>query len=234
MRNDGTLWAWGGNDSGQLGLGSKDTTSHPSPTQVGSDDHWTAAFCWQNSSYALTDTGELYAWGSNDYGRLGIGSSVTERLTPKALVGASWADVAPGSLHCMALKTDGTLWGCGYNYDGELGLAPSDPVNTMTQVGSGATWSDVAAGTYHTVAVTTSDQFAACGGNAYGQLGLGYSALPPQPRAGRHGGRLDAGRRQPDARRRHQRRRLVVDVGLRHQWRPRRQRGTQRARPGRL
>ena len=181
VRNDGTLWAWGGNDRGQLGLGSKDTTAHPSPTQVGSDSNWKAVFSYQNSSYALTDTGGLYAWGSNDDGRLGIGSNAAERLTPTALAGSSWADVAPGALHCMAIKTDGTLWGCGYNYDGALGLPPSDAVNTMTRVGSATSWSDVAAGTYHTVAVTTSDQFAACGQNSYGQLGLGYSIFRPSP-----------------------------------------------------
>ena len=56
-----------------------------------------AVFGWQNSSYALTDGGELYAWGSNEYGRLGIGSNAAERLTPKALAGSAWDDVAPGA-----------------------------------------------------------------------------------------------------------------------------------------
>jgi alpha-tubulin suppressor-like RCC1 family protein len=183
VRSDGTLWAWGGNESGQLGLGSKDASPHASPTQIGSGSSWKAVFCWRNSSYALTVAGDLYAWGSNEYGRLGIGSDAADVLTRTKLAG-SWADVAPGSLHCMALRTDGSLWGCGYNYDGALGLAPSDQVTTITRVGSAASWADVAVGTYHTVAVTTpgtGDKFAACGGNAYGQLGLGYSLYRPSP-----------------------------------------------------
>ncbi|HEY5168394.1 MAG TPA: hypothetical protein VIK03_03225 [Thermoleophilia bacterium] len=183
VRSDGTLWAWGGNESGQLGLGSKDASPHASPIQIGSGSSWQAVFCWRNSSYALTDAGDLYAWGSNENGRLGIGSDAADVLTRTKLAG-SWADVAPGSLHCMALRTDGSLWGCGYNYNGALGLAPSDQVTTMTRVGSAASWDDVATGTYHTVAVTTpatGDKFAACGANAFGQLGLGYALYRPSP-----------------------------------------------------
>ena len=99
----------------------------------------------------------------------------------------------------------------------------------MTQVGSAKSWSDVAAGTYHTVAVTTDRPVRRLRRERLRAAGARLLALPPEPRADRHDRRLDAGRRQPDPRRRHPRRPLAVDLGLRHRRRPRRQRRPQRS-----
>ena len=185
VKTDGTLWSWGGNESGQLGIGSSDALAHKSPGQIGSATDWVAVFANQNSSYALKTNGDLYAWGRNDYGQLGIGGSGTDRTTPAHVPdpapGIGWRDVAPGALHCVAIATDGSLWGCGYDYDGELGFVSTDYATDMKQIGTAHNWSDVASGVYHTVAVTTSDEFAACGGNSYGQLGLGFSVYRPSP-----------------------------------------------------
>jgi alpha-tubulin suppressor-like RCC1 family protein len=179
VKSDGSLWSWGANDHGQLGLGDKAT--HPlTPQPVNGSKDWAAVFAYADRSFALKENGDLYAWGDNPDGELGIGKSGADRPSPTLLPG-SWTDVAPGALHTVAIATDGSLWGCGYNYDGELGSVSTELVLDMKRIGSANSWSDVGVGTYHTVAVTTDDQFAACGGNSYGQLGLGFSVFRPSP-----------------------------------------------------
>jgi len=77
IKTDGTLWTWGGNAGGQLGLG--DTIERSSPVQVGSDTNWKfvamAGYAIQASGFCLgvKTNGKLYGWGMNNYGQLGLG-----------------------------------------------------------------------------------------------------------------------------------------------------------------
>ena len=82
LKQDGTLWAWGENSYGQLGVG--DTTDRSSPTQVGSAHDWAAIAPGGADSYhtlALKKDGTLWAWGFNRFGQLGLGDT-SDRLTP--------------------------------------------------------------------------------------------------------------------------------------------------------
>ena len=79
LKRDGTLWAWGGNGYGQLGLG--DTTDRHTPTEVGSTGDWASVACGDCHTLALKRNGTLWAWGGNWYGQLGLGDT-TERLIP--------------------------------------------------------------------------------------------------------------------------------------------------------
>ena len=178
VKSDGTLWAWGLNDYGQLGKG--DNVNRNVPTQVGAATDWVSVFCGSNNSYAVNASGELYAWGYNDFGQLGLGTKTT-RLTPGKVAGGGWAKVSTGPLDCLALKADGSLWAWGYNVNGQLGLpADYEDHTSPARVGTATIWRDVACGPYHTVAVTnptpgtSDDRFAACGSNHYGQIGLGF------------------------------------------------------------
>ena len=173
IQPDGSLWAWGQNDHGELGLG--DSTNRTTPTRVGAGTDWKAVFAGLHCSYALTTAGSLYAWGWNDYGQLGLGSG-GDVSSPAEVPGAGWVDAAPGDGVCAALKADGTLWAWGQNTKGKLSLPPDD-VNhdTPVQVGSGTGWVDAACGAQHILAVTGGDDFAAFGSNTYGQIGIGYA-----------------------------------------------------------
>ena len=73
IRSDGTLWAWGWNYYGQLGLG--DTTDRDVPTQVGSATSWVAVSAGWDHSLGLRSDGTLWAWGRNNYGQLGLGDT---------------------------------------------------------------------------------------------------------------------------------------------------------------
>jgi hypothetical protein len=126
IARDGTLWAWGGNSNGQLGLG--DTESRNRPTQVGVASNWVQVVAGSDHTAALDADGNLYTWGWNRYGQLGLGDT-DNRLEPTLVEPAEqWQAVSCGSYHTLAQRTDNTLWTWGNNYgyptyDGVLGLA---------------------------------------------------------------------------------------------------------------
>ena len=102
IKTDGTLWSWGNNASGQLGLG--DTTSRSSPTQVGALTDWLDVANNLNSTVAVKTDGTLWTYGYNGLGALGLGDT-TGRSSPTQ-VGSltSWSKVASGVYHQMATE----------------------------------------------------------------------------------------------------------------------------------
>jgi alpha-tubulin suppressor-like RCC1 family protein len=197
IKGDGTLWSWGANDYGQLGLG--DTVRRLSPVQVGTDADWKAVAAGDDYSAAVKTDGSLWVWGRNAFGQLGLGD-MTERNAPvRVLTGSgveTFSAFACGSgrdsSHMLAVKTDGTLWGWGNNVIGELGkgLAGMGMYMSPTQIGSGAGWMSVACGGSYgddfSLATTTSDELWTWGGDYRGQLGNGdyVSLYAPQKMAG--------------------------------------------------
>ena len=61
LKTDGTLWAWGNNFYGQLGLG--DNSDRNIPVQVGTDTNWETVSAGHNYTVAMKDDGTLWAWG---------------------------------------------------------------------------------------------------------------------------------------------------------------------------
>lgn len=75
FKSNGTLWAWGINQYGQLGQGN--TTQLDTPTQVGTDTDWSKVAAGGFFSVALKSGGTLWAWGRNTDGQLGVGIRTT-------------------------------------------------------------------------------------------------------------------------------------------------------------
>jgi len=102
-RADGSLWAWGWNASGQLGLGTYDSQNTPTPV---SGTGWVALAAGAYHSLGLKADGALHAWGANNYGQLGLGDT-TNRNTPKGLALGrvmAWKAVAAGYYHSLAIR----------------------------------------------------------------------------------------------------------------------------------
>ena len=182
VRADGTLWAWGSDSDGQLGKGANTTvTPDDRPAQIGTATTWASAAAGELHTVAVRTDGTLWAWGSNANGRLGKGANPT--VTPDdrpAQIGTAttWASVAAGGAHTMAVRADGSLYTWGSNFYGQLGQGNSGTANDLsspTRVGTGNGWASVSAGQFHSVAVQANGSLWAWGLNFDGQLGLSDS-----------------------------------------------------------
>ncbi|CAJ1086948.1 RCC1 and BTB domain-containing protein 1 isoform X2 [Xyrichtys novacula] len=124
LTHDGEVYAWGYNNCGQVGSGN--SANQPYPRRVtGSLQGKTAISitCGQTSSMALIDNGEVYGWGYNGNGQLGIGNNGNQlqpcRLT--ALQELCISQIVCGYGHCLALTDEGLLYAWGANTYGQLG-----------------------------------------------------------------------------------------------------------------
>ena len=86
IRTDGTLWTWGNNGNGELGLNNK--TEYSSPKQVPGTT-WRTVQGAQDAMMATKTDGTLWAWGDNSYGSLGQNDRTSES-SPKQIPGTDW------------------------------------------------------------------------------------------------------------------------------------------------
>lgn len=147
IKVDGTLWIWGGNGNGDLGLGNS-TVQYSSPVQLGSD-RWTMINISSCSSAAAIRTdGTLWMWGRNDYGILGQ-NMVSSGISSPVQVSGQWKQAyiiqTDNAAVTLALRNDGTLWAWGDNSSGLFGRGDTVSYSSPVQVGSG-TWSTIGGG----------------------------------------------------------------------------------------
>jgi len=130
----------------------------------------------------VTYTYELWSWGGNASGELGLGDT-TDRSSPNQ-IGAltDWLNVSLGRFHSVATKTDGTLWSWGKNQHGQLGTNNTTYRSSPVQVGALTSWLLVSAGGYSSYAVKTDGTLWSWGLNAQGQLGLGNQTNYSSPK----------------------------------------------------
>jgi alpha-tubulin suppressor-like RCC1 family protein len=173
IKTDGTLWTWGDNGQGQLGIGNVTRKSTPVTTFLGGTN-WKSVACGRLHTTAIKTDGTLWTWGWNTNGQLGV-NNATARNTPVTTIlgGTNWKSVSGGGYHTTAIKTDGTLWIWGRNTTGQLGindaLDRSTPVTTFL---GGTNWKQVAGGGNHTAAIKTDGTLWVWGNNTTGQLGI--------------------------------------------------------------
>jgi alpha-tubulin suppressor-like RCC1 family protein len=153
IKTDGTLWAWGYNNSGQLGDGT--VINRSSPVQIGALTTWyqvSAGVALSHIASIKTD-GTLWTWGRNVEGQLGDGT-VINRSSP-VQIGAltNWAQVAVGRTHTASIKTDGTMWAWGNNEFGDLGQNNIIKRSSPVQIGALTNWAQLAAGNGNTLAL---------------------------------------------------------------------------------
>ena len=190
VKTDGTLWAWGYNDYGQLGNGDNALASLSTPTQVGTDVTWASVSAGKYHTVALKTSGSLWAWGYNGYGQLGDGTLVSKNTPTQIGTATNWASVSAGGNYTAAVKTDGTLWAWGENFNGQLGdgtdgaSAASPQQNdkqSPVKIGTAANWLSVSAGANHTAAIKTDGTLWVWGSNWVGQLGDGTTTFKNAP-----------------------------------------------------
>ena len=135
VRVGGTLWCWGWDRAGQLGIGSKTSKYLPQQVITPAATGWTRVTAGGNTTCARRKH-KLWCWGFNRYGQLGVGNT-TNQARPRHVVtpsGASWSLMAVGSLHTCATHAGHALWCWGYNGVGQLGLGHNSSRDLPEQV----------------------------------------------------------------------------------------------------
>lgn len=186
LKEDGTLWSWGRNDFGQLGLGYKSNTLVTDPIKIGKQYKWKYICAGNEISFAITDNDKLYAWGRNDFGNLGFGDTI-DRYLPEQIGNLNWKMVTISNSDTVQSiiaieKDDSLLYGWGANdtlqildacSPSEIGKTPA-LMNPLSEVVPSYEWKTVSIGDGFTIAIMES------GGGLYGwgknstmaQLGL--------------------------------------------------------------
>lgn len=128
IRSDGTLWTVGYNNSGQLGDGT--VTKRSSPVQVsGGGTTWRYVDTTGGTTFGVKEDGTAWSWGTNSYGKLGIGTSVTTKVsTPNQVVGSNWKYIVTGNRDVLGIKPDGSLWSWGAGEAWAGGVGGNAPV----------------------------------------------------------------------------------------------------------
>lgn len=188
IKQDGTLWSWGDNQHGELGVGCDGTVCVfiSTPTKVGTDTNWASVSTGHGFTVAIKTDGTLWTWGANNDGQLGDGcalatasstSNCTGKISPyKVGTDSDWATVAAGADHVLAIKKNGTLWAWGSNQYGQLGRTPiayDSARSTPVQVGTATDWKKIGAGDLHSIAIKANGTLWTWGHNEQGQLGDG-------------------------------------------------------------
>ncbi len=137
-----------------------------------------------NGSAAAQISTATYAWGNNEHGQLGNGTT-TPSLTPVRVTGLTDVKaLAGGGFHSLAVKNDGTVWAWGDNELGELGNGTTTNSSIPVQVSGLIGVRAIAAGVYHSLALREDGTVWAWGYNTCGQLGIGtvsdFSSIPVQ------------------------------------------------------
>lgn len=174
LKADGTVWTAGKNNVGQLGVG--DSTYRGEPTRVKIDENTelsnvTRIAAGATHMLAVTQNGDVYAWGQGNVGQLGQGNTNNSNYAVKVQNLSNVIDVAAGGTHSVALTKDGKMymWGAGANY--RLGNNATANQTLPIYVYRSYNIVEISAGGIHTVCVSGDGMAWGVGGNTYGQIG---------------------------------------------------------------
>jgi len=197
MKADGTVWAWGENSAGQLGVGIG-TPLALTPQQVGTvmggvQSPLGGGFL---HSAAVKYSGAMWSWGDNVLGELWLPPSVVGTNRPAQAANAGYVMIAANNHvdSTLGMKVDGTVWAWGANEFGQLGIGSSIPsTNVPVQVVGLSNVQMIALGgdinptanpslqTAHGMALMADGTVKAWGRNSYGQLGNGTTTDANSP-----------------------------------------------------
>jgi hypothetical protein len=133
LKTDGTLWSWGRNNFGQLGLGlgqadGIELFNTNRPARVGTGADWSAIEAGNFHSFAINSAGGLFGWGANFFGQLGNGlmgstaaTNSENKVSPVAIAADKFWRSVDASSHSLGVTVDGNVWGWGWNGNGQVG-----------------------------------------------------------------------------------------------------------------
>ena len=168
---DGSLYAWGNNESGKLGVG--DEVNKNTPTKVNLPGKIKELITTGWSVYAILEDGSLYAWGSNEIGKLGVGDEVNKNTPTKVNLPGKIKELITNGSSVYALLEDSSLYSWGKNSYGQLGVGNEVNKNTPTKVNLPGKIKELITTGWSVYAILEDGSLYAWGDNSDGQLGVG-------------------------------------------------------------
>nr|XP_008161277.1 probable E3 ubiquitin-protein ligase HERC4 isoform X3 [Chrysemys picta bellii] len=188
LNDKGQVYAWGLATDGQLGLpGTEECIRIPRNIKSLSDIQIMQVACGYCHSLALSKGSEVYSWGQNKYGQLGIGYEFKKQTSPqliKSLLGIPFAQIAAGGAHSFVLTLSGAIFGWGRNKFGQLGLNDENDryVPNLLKSLRSQKIIHICCGEDHTAALTKEGGVFTFGAGGYGQLGHNSTSHEINPR----------------------------------------------------
>ncbi|XP_053176238.1 probable E3 ubiquitin-protein ligase HERC6 [Scomber japonicus] len=187
----GCMYSWGQEENGQLGMSPNEMCYSHRPSQVPLPLPVPViqVACGNSHSLALTRGGDVFSWGLNSHGQLGLGKKVSLQYTPVlvcALSGVPVTQISAGANHTLFLTLSGLVYCCGANKEGQLGLNRIDEkgrfgvcmVPALRPLGV----SFISCGEAHSAVLTKEGKVFTFGEGTHGQLGHNSSVNEVRPR----------------------------------------------------
>ncbi|KAF3847807.1 hypothetical protein F7725_020835 [Dissostichus mawsoni] len=185
----GKVFSWGAGEDGQRGLLPNLLNNRPSHVQMPLPIPVIQVACGNSHSLALTKGGDVFSWGLNSHGQLGLGKEVLQQFVPDlvcALTGVAVTQVTAGATHSLFLTLPGLVYCCGANKSGQLGLNRVDEKGRFTICMVPALRplgvSFISCGEAHSAVLTKDGKVFTFGEGSYGQLGHNSSDNELKPR----------------------------------------------------
>ncbi|NXE32722.1 HERC4 ligase, partial [Ptilorrhoa leucosticta] len=188
LNDKGQVYAWGLATDGQLGLpGTEECIRVPRNIKSLSEIQIVQVACGYYHSLALSKGSEVFSWGQNKYGQLGLGYEYKKQTSPqmiKSLLGIPFAQIAAGGAHSFVLTLSGAIFGWGRNKFGQLGLNDDNDryVPTLLKSLRSQKVVHICCGEDHTAALTKEGGVFTFGAGGYGQLGHNSTSHEINPR----------------------------------------------------
>ncbi|XP_054030574.1 probable E3 ubiquitin-protein ligase HERC4 isoform X1 [Melanerpes formicivorus] len=188
LNDKGQVYAWGLATDGQLGLpGTEECIRVPRNIKSLSEIQIVQVACGYYHSLALSKGSEVFSWGQNKYGQLGLGYEYKKQNSPhmiKSLLGIPFAQIAAGGAHSFVLTLSGAIFGWGRNKFGQLGLNDDNDryVPTLLKSLRSQKVVHICCGEDHTAALTKEGGVFTFGAGGYGQLGHNSTSHEINPR----------------------------------------------------
>lgn len=188
VNEQGQVFAWGAGEGGQLGLGTaEEVVRVPRLIKKLCEHRISQVMCGNQHCIALSKDGQLFVWGENSSGQLGLGKGEPSTLSPqplKSLCGIPLAQISAGGDHSFALSLSGAVFGWGKNGAGQLGLNDEQdravPCHIKFLRSQKVVY--ISCGEEHTAALTKEGGLFTFGNGSRGQLGHDSTNNEPLPR----------------------------------------------------
>lgn len=178
----GELYCWGRNTEHQLGA-RHDQAQVRTPTRVDAPRLYRRVTAGMVHSCAIERSGQLFCWGAEGAGHLGLGLHEGARVSVPTQVGSegNYTQVHASWFHTCALRSNGFLSCWGRNVEGQLGLADSNNRNLPARVGTASDWLEAATGRFHSCGVRGDGVYCWGENDELSQLGLGVPGRRAEP-----------------------------------------------------